>query len=64
MRGRMLAAVTVGAFVAGLALMIPFEQTVTRIAGVACLFAFIACGVFLVADPEDLARGDEADDGE
>jgi hypothetical protein len=59
MRRSTLAAVTIGAFVAGLCLMIPFEQTATRIAGVACLLAFIVCGVFLVADPEDLARDDD-----
>jgi hypothetical protein len=45
-------------FVAGLALMIPFEGPATRIPGMACLFAFIVCGVFLVADPAFLAADD------
>ena len=45
-------------FVAGLALMIPFEGPATRVPGMACLFGFIVCGVFLVADPEFLAADD------
>lgn len=42
--------------VAGLALMIPFEATITRVLGVACLFAFMIGGVFLVADERFLSR--------
>ena len=45
-------------FVAGLALMIPFEGLVTRILGVACLFAFVALGVFLIASPDHLRGPD------
>jgi hypothetical protein len=45
-----------GSLVAGLALMIPFEATITRVLGVALLFAFIIGGLFLIADPEFLAR--------
>jgi hypothetical protein len=45
-------------FVAGLALMIPFEGPAARVPGVACLFGFIVCGVFLVADPEFLGADD------
>jgi threonine/homoserine efflux transporter RhtA len=41
----------VGSLVAGLALMIPFEATITRILGVGLLFAFIAGGLFLIAEP-------------
>jgi hypothetical protein len=41
--------------VAGLALMIPFEATITRIPGVLLLFAFIVGGLFLIAEPRFLA---------
>jgi hypothetical protein len=42
--------------VAGLALMLPFEATITRILGVSLLFAFIVGGLFLVAEPRFLER--------
>ena len=58
-----LAVATVVALVAGLALMIPFESSLARALGVACLFAFIVCGVFLIASPEYLAREDAGGDG-
>jgi uncharacterized membrane protein YkgB len=45
--------------VAGLVLMIGFEHAVTRVLGVLALFAFIVTGVFLIADPEFLARDDD-----
>jgi uncharacterized membrane protein YkgB len=45
--------------VGGLALMLGFEYTLTRIVGVLALFAFIVTGVFLIADPEFLARDDD-----
>lgn len=51
--GRLLAA-AIAAFVAGVVLMIPFEATVTRVAGVLCLFAFIVLGVMAIARPERL----------
>jgi uncharacterized membrane protein YkgB len=44
---------------AGLLLMLLFETWFTRLAGVACLFAFIVTGVFLIADPEFLAAEDD-----
>jgi ABC-type glucose/galactose transport system permease subunit len=44
--------------IAGVILMIGFEYTVTRVLGVAALFAFIVCGVFAIAEPEVLARED------
>jgi hypothetical protein len=44
---------------AGLLLMLLFEAWFTRLAGVACLFAFIVSGVFLIADPAFLAAEDE-----
>jgi hypothetical protein len=47
--------------VAGLALMLPFEATVTRVLGVACLLAFVVCGTFLIAAPGFL--GGEPGDG-
>jgi hypothetical protein len=49
--------------VAGLALMLPFEATVTRVLGVACLLAFVVCGTFLIATPGFLREksGDEAE---
>jgi hypothetical protein len=40
----------------GLALMIPFESTVTRILGVAALLAFVVAGVFAIATPDYLDR--------
>ena len=43
----------------GLLLMLLFEAWVTRLAGVACLFAFIVTGVFLIADPAFLAAEDD-----
>ena len=57
---RALAAVTLAAFIAGVGLMVPFEQAATRIAGVLCLLVFIVCGVFLVANPDDLAGSGDA----
>jgi hypothetical protein len=46
------------AFAAGAALMIAFEATLTRIAGLALLFLGIAAGVFAIATDEFVA-GDE-----
>ena len=46
--------------VLGLALMLPFKSTVPLVLGIACMFGFIVCGVFLIADPAFL----EADDPE
>ena len=42
--------------VAGVALMIPFEATITRVFGVLLLFAFIVGGLFLIAEPRFLDR--------
>jgi hypothetical protein len=55
-----LAVATIACFVLGIALMLPFEATLTRVLGVAALLAFIVCGVFWIADPRALADGDEA----
>jgi hypothetical protein len=43
----------------GLALMLPFEATLTRVLGIAFLFAFIVAGAFAIASPEFLERDDE-----
>jgi hypothetical protein len=45
---------TVACFLLGAGLLFPFEHTVTIAAGVVLLFAFIVCGVFLLASPERL----------
>ena len=46
-----LGAFTAGALVVALVLMLLFEHTLTRIAGVLAMFAFIVSGVFLIASP-------------
>lgn len=51
-----LAAATVAAFVLGLAFMLPFEYTVTRILGVVSLATFVILGMRLVANPAFLER--------
>ena len=43
---------TVAALVVALGLMLPFENTFTRIGGVLAMFAFIVSGVFLIAGPD------------
>jgi hypothetical protein len=40
--------------VVGLALMLPFEETITLALGVACMLAFVGLGVFLIAHPSAL----------
>lgn len=54
----------IAAFVLGVALMIPFEATVTRILGVLCLAAFIVIGVFAIARPGRLAQEPEDPSGD
>jgi len=44
--------------VVGAGLMVAFEDTVPRVLGLACLFAFIVCGVWAIADPKYLAEED------
>jgi len=53
MRGR-LGAFTLAALVVALVLNLLFERTLTRIVGVAAMFAFIVAGVFLIASPRFL----------
>jgi hypothetical protein len=57
-----LAATTVAAFVLGLAFMLPFEYTITRILGVISLATFVILGMRLVADPGFLERDRAVDD--
>lgn len=52
------------AFVLGVGLMIPFEEAITRVLGVASLFAFIVGGLFLIAEPGFLAADDEPTAGD
>ena len=40
--------------VIGVAVMVPFDATLTLIAGVACLTGFVVTGLFLIASPEFL----------
>jgi hypothetical protein len=57
---RRLPLVALASFALGVALMIPFEATITRILGVAALFGAIVAGVFAIASPELLS--DDEDD--
>jgi hypothetical protein len=59
MSRRALAALVPTCLLAGVVLMIGFETPLARALGVACLFAFVAGGVFLIVDPVLLS--DEAD---
>jgi len=51
--------VAAGAFLAGVALMLAFDATLTRIAGVVLLLGGIALGAFAIATPE-FASDDES----
>jgi hypothetical protein len=46
--------VPLACFVVGCALMLAFDNWVTRVLGVGLLFAFIVTGVFAFATPERL----------
>ncbi len=54
-----LGVLVLGSLIAGLALMIVFDSTVTRVLGVALLFTFIVGGLFLIAEPLFLERDDK-----
>jgi hypothetical protein len=41
-------------FVLGAGLLFPFDYTITIIAGVLLLLAFVVCGVFALATPQRL----------
>ena len=51
---------TAACFVLGAGLLFPFDQTLTILAGVLLLAAFVVCGVFVLASPDRLA--DRPDD--
>jgi hypothetical protein len=50
-----------GSFVVGAALLFLFEYPVTRVFGVAGLFAAIVAGVFAIATPELLEREEDGE---
>jgi hypothetical protein len=50
-----------GLAILAVALMIPFDTTITRILGVACIFGALAVGMATIASPEFLA-GDAEDE--
>jgi hypothetical protein len=52
--------VTAGCFVVGAGLLFPFDTTLTILAGLLFLVAFVVCGIFVLLSPEALAR--EPDD--
>jgi hypothetical protein len=56
-----LAALMLGSFAVGMLLMLLFDTTVTRVLGMTALVAFMASGLFLVADPSMLDPDDDAD---
>ena len=58
---RRLERATLACFAIGVALMIVFDATVTRILGVALLLAFIVLGLFAIATPEFLGRPEDED---
>ena len=62
MSRRALELVWMALLVIGLALMVPFEKTVTLALGVACLLAFVGLGVFLIADPSALLAPDDEEE--
>jgi hypothetical protein len=59
---RALEAVWLGLLVVGLALMVPFEETVTLALGIACLLSFVGLGVYLIAHPSALLAPDDAEE--
>jgi hypothetical protein len=54
-----LAIATAACFVLGVGLLFPFESTIPILAGILFLFAFVVCGLFLILDPNELAREGE-----
>jgi hypothetical protein len=53
---RRLEIATVACFVLGAGLLFPFESTLTILAGVLLLVAFVVCGLFVLLTPESLGR--------
>jgi hypothetical protein len=58
-RGRPLLVLMLASLAIGLVLMLVFHAPVTRVVGVAALFAFIVSGVFLIADPAFLGLDED-----
>jgi len=59
---RALEGVWLGLLVAGLVLMIPFEETITLALGIACLLSFVGLGVYLIAHPSALLAPDDGEE--
>jgi hypothetical protein len=57
-----LGTVALGCFGLGAVLMLALEDPITRVLGIALLFAFIVAGVFAIAAPE-LLDGEEEEAG-
>jgi uncharacterized membrane protein len=55
---RTLQAVVIACLAVGVVLMLAFDNTVTRVIGVTCLLAYVAGGLFLIADPSYLGGDD------
>jgi nitrogen fixation-related uncharacterized protein len=49
--------------VLGVLLMVVFDRTLTLMAGIALMLAFVACGWFLVANPDGFLDHDADDPG-
>ncbi|MFA4927267.1 MAG: hypothetical protein WC558_02035 [Patulibacter sp.] len=63
-RVRTLRRITPALFLLGMAVMVAFDRWFTLLAGVGLMLAFVACGVFLIADPGGfLDRDADEDDG-
>lgn len=65
-RARLLRRLVPVLLVVGVLLMVVFDHTLTLMAGIACMLGFVACGWFLVADPDgflDHDAGAGKDDG-
>ncbi len=45
---------TLACLAVGSVLMLVFESTLARVVGMPLLVAFVVCGVFLIANPDDL----------
>jgi len=56
---RALEGVWLGLLVAGVAVMVPFEEPVTLALGIACLLSFVGLGVYLIAHPSALLAPDD-----
>jgi hypothetical protein len=53
---------TAACFLLGAGLLFPFDHTLTILAGVLFLVAFVVCGVFVLVSPERLGSLDDLGD--